>query len=261
MSGTDQVWLDDLVDATRERVDAGFYDQRPETDLEPNGSLAGALRAAAPAVIAEIKPARPEGQSFEADVREQAERYAKGGACGISVLTDPDHFDGKLSNLQQAGEAGLPLLMKDFLIDERQVHAAQVWGASAVLAIARLPREGYTDYTLDQAVQDAHEAGIEVLAEVVTEAEFEQALDAGADAIGINVRDLDTLELDADRVTRLLEGRELDVPVLHLSDVSGPKDVEGALEAGADGVLVGTHVMAADDPEQAVRDLSEVPSA
>lgn len=254
------MWLDDLVGATRERVDAGFYDERPESPLAPNGSLAEAIRNADPAVLAEIKPARPEGQTFGADVAQQAERYASGGACGISVLTDRDHFDGELSNLQRARGAGLPLLMKDFLVDPRQIQAAEAWGASAVLAIARLPREGYTDYTLEEAVADAHEAGIEVLAEVVTEAELEQALDASADAIGINVRDLDTLELDADRVARLLQDREIDVPVLHLSDVSGPKDVETALGAGADGVLVGTHVMAAEDPEQAVRDLAEVGS-
>lgn len=254
MSGT----LDKLVGATRERVDAGDYDRRPDTPLEPAGSLADAIVQADPAVVAEIKPARPEGEAFGVDVEAQAGRYADGDACGISVLTDADHFDGSLENLQKGRAAGLPLLMKDFLVDPRQVEAAAAWGASAILAIARLPREGYTEYTLAEAVQDAHEQGIEVLAEAVTADEIDDALDAGADVIGINVRDLDTLELDPDRVARLLEGRQLAVPVLHLSDVSGREDVENAMAAGADGVLVGSHLMRVGDPTAALKELRGV---
>lgn len=259
------MWLDKLVDATRERVDAGYYDARPEpeapgdaTGLEANGSLAEALRRADPAIAAEIKPARPEGQAYPVNVGLQASRYADGGACAISVLTDPDHFDGALENLAEARGAGLPLLMKDFLVDPAQVAAAHAWGASAILAIARLPREGYTDYTLAEMCRDAHNQGLEVLAEVVTADELDRALDAGADAVGVNVRDLDTLELDPDRVRALLADREVPVPALQLSDVRGPEQVQAALEAGADGALVGTHLMEAEDPARALEDLVEV---
>jgi indole-3-glycerol phosphate synthase len=246
------VWLDKLVDATRDRVEAGFYDERPSEPLEPNGSLADALRAADPAIVAEIKPARPDGSPFPVDPAQQARRYAEGGACAISVLTDGDHFDGSLANLEAARVADRPLLMKDFLVDPRQAEAARAWGASAVLAIARLPREGYTDYTLADACRDAHDAGLEVLAEVVTEDELDRALAAGADAIGVNVRDLDTLDLDPARVHDLLATRELDVPALHLSDVDEPADVRRALDAGAQGALVGTHLMAAEDPARRI---------
>jgi indole-3-glycerol phosphate synthase len=251
MSGT----LRKLVDATHERLAAGFYDGRPAEPIEPNGSLADAIATHDPAIVAEIKPARPDGSTFAVDPAQQARSYAEGGAAGISVLTDPDHFDGSLANLREAGAAGRPLLMKDFLVDERQIQAAEAWGASAVLAIARLPREGYTDYTLKQACQDAHDRGLEILAEVVTADELEQALAAGADAIGVNVRDLDTLAIDPERTRHLLADRQLPVPALHLSDIETRADVKQAVADGAHGALVGTSLMEAEDPTQRLRAL------
>jgi indole-3-glycerol phosphate synthase len=251
MSGT----LRKLVDATHERLAAGFYDERPAEPIEPTGSLADAIATHDPAIVAEIKPARPDGSTFPVDPAQQARSYAEGGAAGISVLTDPDHFDGSLANLREAGAAGRPLLMKDFLVDERQIQAAEAWGASAVLAIARLPRQGYTDYTLEQACQDAHDRGLEILAEVVTADELEQALAAGADAIGVNVRDLDTLAIDPERTRHLLADRQLPVPALHLSGVETRADVEQAVADGAHGALVGTSLMEAEDPTQRLRAL------
>lgn len=245
------MWLDDLVAATKDRLGAGYYRRRPPEFQSPTldpSSLAEAIQGHEPAVLAEIKPARPSGASFDVDVEEQARRYAQGGACGISVLTDPDHFGGGLENLQKAQTTGLPVLMKDFLVDPAQIEAARAWGASAILAIARLSGEGYTDYTLEQAVKDAHAQGLEVLAEVVTEAELDRALAAGADVVGINVRDLDTLEVDPTRVERLLRGRSLSVPVLHLSGIETPGDLDEAMASGVDGALIGTALMDAEDP-------------
>lgn len=254
------MWLDRLVSATRDRLDEGYYARRPAALVsEHPPSLRAEIERARPAVVAEVKPARPEGSRWRTDPGRQARAYAAGGACGISVLTDPDHFDGDLNNLQAARSTGLPLLMKDFLIDEAQIAAARAWGASAVLVIARLPREGYTDLTVQQAVQALHDAGLEALVEVVTDAELETALAAGADVIGINERDLDTLEQDPDRTARLVGGRTLERPVLHLSGVQGPEDVTRALKAGASGVLVGTAAMDAADPTAFVRSLREAP--
>jgi indole-3-glycerol phosphate synthase len=256
------VWLEKLVEATQARVEAGYYDEDPpQARVDTPPSFADALRAADPAVVAEIKPARPSGGAREVDVTQRAQRYADAGASAISVLTDPDHFDGFLANLPAAAGPGLPLVMKDFLVDPAQIDAARAWGASAVLAIARLPREGYTDYTLDEVVADAHEAGLEVLAEVVTETELDRALAAGADAVGVNVRDLDTLDVDPDRTRRLLAERTLEVPALHLSGIAGPGDLERALAAGADGALVGSHLMDAEDPRSRLRALTEVETA
>lgn len=253
------MWLERLVGAAHKRVEQGYYDARPDRSLPPHGSLRASVQRAYPALIAEIKPGRPTGQPQAVDVAEIAAAYAEGGACGISVLTDPDHFGGSLENLQLAGRAHLPLLMKDFVVDEAQVQAAAAWGASAVLAIARLHTEGYTDTPLARIVDRARELDVEVLVEVVTEEELDLALATGADLLGINVRDLDTLEMDPDRPRRLLQGREIDQPVLHLSGIETAADVADALEAGADGVLVGTSLMASENPTQATRALLEVP--
>jgi len=247
--------LDDLVASTRQRLDDGYYDKRPDQPVKPAGSLVASLNFHDPAVVAEIKPARPSGQNWNVDVTEQAQAYAEGIAAGMSVLTDPDHFDGELETLTVAANTGIPALMKDFVIDPAQIEAARAFGASAVLVIARLPREGYTELSVEDAVDDAHEAGLEALVEVVTEAELEEAIEAGADAIGVNTRDLDTLEEDLDRPGRLLGDREIDVPTLWLSSVSEPEHVERALDAGADGVLVGTACMDADDPAEFVAQL------
>ncbi len=252
------MWLDRLVGAARKRVEQGYYDARPSQALAPIGSLRSSVERAYPALVAEIKPGRPTGQAREVDVAAIARAYARGGACGISVLTDPDHFGGSLVNLELAREAHLPLLMKDFVVDGAQVEAAAAWGASAVLAIARLHTEGYTDTSLARLVDQAHERGVEVLAEVVTDEELDLALASGADLLGINVRDLDTLEMDPTRPQRLLADRELDRPVLHLSGIETAGDVSQALRAGADGVLVGTSLMASEDPAHATRSLLEV---
>lgn len=252
------MWLQRLVDAAVARVEAGTYEARPPAPLEPIGSLRSAVERAYPALVAEIKPGRPQQARRDVDVAALAEAYARGGACAISVLTDPDHFGGSLSNLERARGAHLPLLMKDFVVDERQLEAAAAWGASAVLAIARLHTEGYTDLPLPRLVARAHELGLEVLAEAVTPEELDACLGAGADLVGINVRDLDTLALDPQRPRRLLEGRRLPVPALHLSGIATAEDVAAALKAGARGVLVGTTLMDADDPATAVRSLLEV---
>lgn len=258
------MWLNRLAQATHDRVGSGFYDQRPDRRVRPEAGQRPALRAAVerayPALIAEIKPGRPDQEPRRVDVAARAQAYARGGACGISVLTDPDHFGGRLENLRLAARTQLPILMKDFLVDQAQVDAAAAWGASAVLAIARLHTEDHTDARLNALVARAHDHGLEVLAEAVTEEELELSLAAGADLIGINVRDLDTLELDPDRPAKLLAGRPLDIPALHLSGIRSAADVRAALKVGAQGVLVGSHLMASPDPEAAVRALLEVPA-
>jgi indole-3-glycerol phosphate synthase len=251
------VWLDRLVEATRERLDEGYYNRVPTALMNDDPpSLAEAL-ADPPGVVAEVKLARPDGTSWDAVPDQQALAYAAGGADGISVLTDRDYFDGDLAHLQSARAAGRPLLMKDVLVHGQQAQAARAWGASAVLVIARLPREGYTDRGLDELVDAVHRADLEALVEVVTREELDAALDAGADVVGVNQRDLDTLEHDPDRTRRLLSGRDLDVPALHLSGIETPEDVRRALDDGADGVLVGSAAMDAGDPAALVRSLEE----
>lgn len=255
------MWLDRLVRSAHARVDRGAYDARPASRIQPAGSLRASVERAMPAVVAELKPGRPGEEPRAINAASLAQAYAAGGACGISVLTDPDHFGGSLENLEAARTSGLPLLFKDFVVSERQLEAAAAWGASAVLAIVRLHTEGRTDLPLTALVAAAHRLGLEVLGEAVTPDELDAALEAGVDLVGINSRDLDTLEMDAGRSARLLEGRRLPVPVLHLSGVETPSDVRRAIEAGCQGVLVGSSLMASSDPAGAVRALVEVAPA
>lgn len=252
------MWLDRLVEAARERVEDGYYDRRPGAFVsEAPSSLADAVRGSRPGVVAEVKRARPEGTCWDVDPGQQARAYASGGASGVSVLTDPENFDGDLSHLFQARSAGVPLLMKDFLVSQAQVEAARAWGASAVLVIARLSREGYVRQSVQDLVSAVHEAGLEALVEVVTVDELDEALEAGADLVGVNQRDLDTLEHDPGRTRRLLEQRSPACPVLHLSGVEDAKDVRFALDSGADGVLVGSAAMDAEDPAGFIASLRE----
>ncbi len=256
------MYLERLVDAAHTRLEDGYYRRRPGALLQTDPpSLAHALHAPdAPAVVAEVKPARPDGARWNAQPGPQARAYAAGGADAISILTDPDHFDGDLEHLQHARSTGLPLLMKDFLIDEEQIHAARAWGASAVLIIARLSQEGHTEHTVHELVHAAHETGLEALVEVDTREQYETARKAGADAIGINQRDLDTLDHDPERTRRVLDDARVDRPVLHLSGIQDASDVQRALDAGAHGVLVGSAAMSADDPAAFVASLKEDPA-
>lgn len=253
--------LDALVQATRERLQNGYYDQRPkDPPAHEAPSLSQTIQNHRPAVLAEVKPARPDGTQWSNDPTKQARAYHEGGAHGVSILTDPDHFNGHLANLQHAQTTGLPLLMKDFLIHEDQLHAAKAYGANAVLVIARLPREEYTPLTVHDAVKKAHELGLETLVEATTPHEMQTAIDAEPSLIGINQRDLDTLQHHPDRTKRLLQHHDAPCPVLHLSGIQTPHDVTLALQAGAQGVLVGTAAMDAPDPAGFIRSLTEAPT-
>lgn len=252
------MWLERLVTATRERVERGYYDRRPPARLGTGPSLRAAVERAYPAIVAEVKPGRPGEATRVVDVEALARAYAAGGACGISVLTDPDHFGGSLENLVLAGRAGLPLLFKDFVIDERQLDAAAAWGASAVLAIVRVHQAGLAALSYEDLVAGAHARELEVLAEVHADDELDVALAASPDLVGVNQRDLDTLEMDAERTASVLAGRKLGVPVLHLSGVEDAAGVARALKAGAQGVLVGSSLMRAKDPARAVHALTDL---
>ncbi len=253
--------LNELVHATQERLDNGYYDQRPQNPPQTQPpSLAQNVRNHRPAILAEIKPARPDGTRWDNDPTQQAHAYQKGGAHGISVLTDPDHFNGHLHNLQHAHATGLPTLMKDFLLHEDQLHAAKAHGASAILIIARLPHENHTPLTVHDAVQKAHDLGLETLVEATTPHEMETAIDAQPSLIGINQRDLDTLQHHPDRTQRLLKHHDPPCPVLHLSGIQTPHDVTQALQAGAQGILVGTAAMNAPDPAAFIQRLTEAPA-
>ncbi len=186
-------------------------------------------------IIAEIKP-KALGRPLTPDeVSAYAQAYAEGGACAISVLTEPTNFLGSLENAKVAREAGLPVLRKDFIFDERQIYEVQ---ADLVLLIAALGID------LDRFIEAARGLGMEPLVEVHTEEEMQAALKTEAEIIGINNRNLNTLEVDLGVFERLAPlAREAGVFLVAESGVHSGADARRMMAAGADALLVGTELM------------------
>ncbi len=205
-------------------------------------------------LIAEIKRRSPSaGQlSTRLGVGERAHAYEQAGAAMISVLCDQEFFDGAHSHLQEAREScGLPLLCKDFIIHEAQLAAARVWGADAALLIVRCLSGTQTR----DLVAAARHHDLVPLVEVTTEQEAQTALDAGADLVGVNARDLDTLEMNLDRARRVLDSLPPHVIRVHLSGLAAPDDVATTARTSADAALIGEALMRRDDPRPLLREM------
>lgn len=209
------------------------------------------------AVIAELKRSSPSKGAINAslDAARQVTAYAAGGAAAFSILTEPSEFGGSMDDLRIATGLRLaPCIRKDFITDAVQLVEARHAGASAALLIARaLPPD-----VLSELVFVARTLGIEPLVEVRDEGELADALASGALLIGVNNRNLETLEVDPLTCDRLLPL----VPVTHIaiyeSGITTRADVERAARHGADAVLVGSSVSAATSPADAVSALTGV---
>ena len=208
-------------------------------------------------VIAEVKRRSPSRGEINAhlDPASRAREFVEGGAAAISVLTEPSHFGGSEDDLVRVRAAvDAPVLRKDFIIDETQIIEARAWGASAILLIARaLPRA-----TLASLAASAREWGLDPLIEVRSESELDAGLGAGARVIGVNSRDLETLEVDPEIIDRLIPKIPEIIVAIAESGVRERADVERAARVGADAVLVGSSVSGASDATAAVRDIARV---
>jgi indole-3-glycerol phosphate synthase len=221
-------------------------------------AFAGALRGATVQLIAEIKRRSPSKGSINPSITaaEQAKAYAAGGAAAISVLTEPAHFGGSNEDLLAVRAAvGLPVLKKDFHVHPVQLVEARAIGASAALLIAR----ALSPDDLPRMTEAARRLELEVLVEVRDEEELQRALDAGAAIIGINNRNLETLVIDPTTAERLLGLVPPQVVAIAESGMGTWSDVERVAARGADAVLVGSTISAADDPSAAVASLCGVP--
>ena len=211
-----------------------------------------ALRGPHVKIIAEVKRRSPSRGEINArlDPASRAREYERGGAVAISVLTEPAHFGGSEEDLTRVREAvDLPVLRKDFIIDETQILEARAWGASAVLLIAR----AIPSASLLSLANAAREWGIEPLIEVRTERELDAALAAGARVVGVNSRDLETLDVNPDVLDQLLPRVPAPVTAVAESGMRTADDVERAAGAGADAVLIGSSLSQSSDPAAAVR--------
>lgn len=206
------------------------------------------------AVIAEIKKASPSVGIFRTDFDpiSIAEVYASNGASAISVLTDEKFFQGSVEDLKQvSNKVELPLVRKDFVIDAYQIYETKLLGASAVLLIVSVlsPTE------LKKMLRLCFEVGLDAIVEVHTEEEISVAIQAGAEIIGINNRNLQTFQTDLDTTQRLINSIPDTVVVISESGIRTREDVVRLRNVGADAVLVGEVLMYQPDPGCQLREL------
>jgi len=253
--------LDTIVETKRREVAVLKRDgpRVPEAETGPPRGFARALTAARDlAIIAEIKKASPSKGVIAADFDPVAiaRDYEAGGAACLSVLTDEEYFQGSLRYLVAARRAvGLPVLRKDFIIDEIQVREAALHGADAVLLIAAiLDTSQIADY---QAL--AAELGMDCLVEVHDEREAEAALTAGAGLIGINNRNLKDFTVDLATTFRVMAEIPEDVPVVSESGIRGREDILRLAGHGVAAALVGESLMRAGDRAASLRELCGIP--
>jgi indole-3-glycerol phosphate synthase len=229
-------------------------------DAPATRAFAPALRAAHVQVIAEFKRRSPSAGWIReaARIAEIAPAYTTAGAAALSILTDHEFFGGSLVDLEEARKVSrLPLLRKDFIIDELQVQEARAAGADAILLIVRILTPDQLRYLL----QVAEALTLGVLVETHDAGEVQEAVAAGAQVIGINNRDLSSFQTDTRRAFELLSGIPADVCVVAESGIRTRMDVEAYGAAGFDAVLVGETLMRENEPARAVQQLANCPRA
>lgn len=250
--------LDPIVDARREAV----FLARADTPLEAlNDRLPlapawrdfkAALLKPRPSIIAEIKRRSPSAGAIRpaAQANQVAVQYYDAGARALSVLTEPKHFGGEIGDILAArDEVPLPVLRKDFIVDPYQVVESRVAGADAILLIVAVLGERTGEF-----VELAAEAGLDALVEVHDEPELRIALDAGAEIVGVNNRNLTSLEVDLSVSERLLPLLPGDVVGVAESGVETRADAARLGRAGAQALLIGSALMRSEAPSTKLRE-------
>lgn len=212
----------------------------------------------APRLIAEVKYKSPSKGVFRRDYDplSLANSYAQNGAAAISVITDETYFGGHLNTLKQidALNSHLPLLRKDFIFDPYQILEARACGASAVLLIVAMLSQS----ELNDLIRKSYETQLSPLVEVHNEEEMSRAIDAGANIIGINNRNLHDFSVDLDISLRLASRRPPDKVLVSESGIKSQSDIKLLADAGVDAILVGESLVRAQDIGQKVRRLTRV---
>ncbi|MGI9102058.1 MAG: indole-3-glycerol phosphate synthase TrpC [Terriglobales bacterium] len=256
------VTLDQIVAATRARVArAKPVANRAElarraAEHKPRGFVRALqqMAASAPPIIAELKKASPSKGVIRGSfhVASLADQLAGAGAAALSVLTDEEYFQGSISNLDEAwASCELPLLRKDFLVDEFQLLESRAHHADAVLLIVA----ALSDADLRRLHAVAREFSLDVLCEVHDEAELGRALDLGAEMIGVNNRDLRTFQVDLGTALRLVRNIPPGLVKVAESGIQGGADLRRLRDAGYDAFLVGESLMRAEFPGEALKQL------
>lgn len=219
----------------------------------PVRDFKAALVAPGMSIIAEIKRRSPSKGDLNPslDPASMAKSYQAGGARAVSVLTEPEFFDGSPEDLEAARSAiDLPVLWKDFVLDPVQIAFARSCGADAVLLIVRM-----TPDTLDELIREAKDVGVTALVEIFDESDLERALEAGAEVVGVNHRDLSTFEEDPTATKRLRPLVPDDVVLVAESAISTRSDIEALESIGVGAALIGEAIVTSTDPVAKISEL------
>ena len=250
--------LDRILTDKRARLARGDYAAASAAPVmaTDGGSFVSSLRAPGVRVIGEIKQRSPSAgeilQGADGKIETFALAYRRGHAAAISVVTEEDHFGGKPDWLPRAKRiSGLPVLMKDFFLSQRQLDFAVSLGADAILLIVRALTPG----ELVEMGNAARERGLATIIEVHEAEEIPRAMDARPDVLGVNARDLATFATDLDALERIAASIPPGPVRLAESGITNRSDVARLRAAGYEAFLVGEALLREADPEQALKDL------
>ena len=253
-----------IVKSTKQLVRAGYYQPIPIfLPIKSRRTIVeGILTSGNFPVLAELKFTTPNSRPFKESSLQEAksilDTYTSSSVCGLSILTEPNFFRGSLAYLNYASvtvASHIPILMKDFIIDPVQIDCAKRYGASSILLITRI----LTDDIQQELIEYAHKLHLEVLLEVNTKQELEKALQSKADILGINNRNLSSMEISLKTTEDLLlEVDKNNKLILSLSGINTAEDAIRMKRAGADGILVGSALMSSPDPTLLINQLSKI---
>jgi indole-3-glycerol phosphate synthase len=252
-------FLDILAIDARRTIKEGYYEIGEVYYSSPRSLKDEILKCNKVPIISEIKFASPSMGLIRdnSKLKRIAQNMVEGGAIGISILTEPKHFQGQISFISDIRtQTDIPILMKDIILSRKQIDCAHSLGLNAVLLIQAIFDRGYCFEALKDIIKYCHAKGLEVLLEVHTETEFQKATQSEADMIGINNRNLETLEVDLETTKRILlrynRNKRL---VISESGINNPEDIRYLFNNGAHAFLVGTSIMRAKDITKKVREL------
>jgi indole-3-glycerol phosphate synthase len=251
--------LPELAAKAKARVQRGYYDNHGTANVSLRSLVRAIQENKKTPIITEIKYASPSaGRIREAkNPLDIARSMLRGGACGISVLTDPEGFDGSLETLALISrETEAPTVMKDIIVSPKQLEAGKRAGASAVVLISELFSRQLADSGLETMILEASRLGLEILVEANSRDEFDNLQRFKPDLYGINNRNLSTFQVDLSTTERILAANiKTETPVVSESGIESPRDIKRLRDAGAHAFLVGTSIMKSPDIEGKVREL------
>ena len=249
--------LEKLVNNSKKAINDGVYEiseslSKSEMDLGET-----MIKSQHAPLITEIKFSSPALGSIRkvSDPVNIAMKMVNGGASALSVLTQPFLFDGSPELFMKVRKAvKIPMLMKDITVDKIQIDAAKKMGADYFLLIQALFDNDFVN-EIDELIDYGHKNGLKILLESHTKAEFDNAIKTNADIIGINNRNLDTLEINLETTKQILENSQKSKIILSESGIKSTKDIKFLRDCGADAFLIGTSIMKSSDIQNSVSEL------